>query len=80
MEAHNELLSGCLDDEVEALQQHKAQYDEARRLSDGSNPCWSHPGSDSDSEAVLEVDIESLPMEGAGKRASQRGEVSDLKG
>ena len=35
LEAHNELLFGCLDDEVEALQQRKAEYDEERRLSDG---------------------------------------------
>ena len=66
---------GCLDEEVEALQQYKAQYDEARRLSDGSDSCWSHPCSDSDSEAVPEVDIESLPMGGAGEGGSQRGYV-----
>ena len=72
---YNELLFGCLDEEVEALQQYKAQYDEARRLSDGSDSCWSHSGSDSDSEAVPEVDIEPLPMGGAGEGASQRGKV-----
>ena len=56
LEAHNELLFGCLDEEVEALQQCMAQYDEARRLSDGSGSCWSHLGSDSDSVAELEVE------------------------
>ena len=75
LEAYNELLFGCLDEEVEALQQYKAQYDEARRLSDGSDSCWSHSGSDSDSEAVPEVDIEPLPMGGAGEGGSQRGKV-----
>ena len=80
MEAYNELLFGCLDEEVEALQQYKAQYDEARRLSDGSDSCWSHLGSDSDSEAVLEVDIESLLVGGAGEGTSQRGEVEGAGG
>ena len=37
MEVHNELLFGCLDCEVEALQQRKAVYDEARSLSYGSD-------------------------------------------
>ena len=46
LEAHNELLFGCLDGEVEALQQRKAVYDEERRLSDGSESCWSYSGSD----------------------------------
>ena len=31
LEAYNELLFGCLDEEVEALQQSKAQYDEVRK-------------------------------------------------
>ena len=35
---HNELLIGCLDDEVEALQQRKAQHGEARGLSEGRVP------------------------------------------
>ena len=48
LEAHNELLFGCLDGEAEALQQSKAVYDEARRLSDGSGSCWSYSGSDSE--------------------------------
>ena len=42
LEAYNELLFSCLDEEVDALQQYKAQYDEARRLTDGSDSCWSH--------------------------------------
>ena len=50
-----------------------AQYDEARRLSDGSDSCWSHPDNDSDNETRLEVDIESLPMGEAGEGVSQRG-------
>ena len=73
LEACNELLFGCLDEEVEALQQYKAQYDEARRLSDGSDPCWSHTGSDSHSEVVLEVDTELLPM-GVLRRGPRKGE------
>ena len=48
LEALNELLLGNLDGEVEALQQRKAVYDEERRLSDGSDSCWSYSGSDSD--------------------------------
>ena len=39
LEAYNELLLGCLDEEMEVLQQYKAQYDEARRRSDGSDSC-----------------------------------------
>ena len=39
LEAHNEVRFGCLDGEVEALQQRKAVYDEERRLSDGSDSC-----------------------------------------
>ena len=65
LEAHNELLFGCLDDEVEALQQRKAHYDEARRLPEWGDPCWSYSGSDSGSEAGLEVGTEPLALEGA---------------
>ena len=61
LEAYNELLFGCLDDEAEALQRRKAQYGEARRLSDGSGSCWSYSGSDSGGEAGLEVGTGSLP-------------------
>ena len=74
-QAYNELLFGCLDDEVEALQQSKAHYDEARRLSDGSDSCWSHPCSDSGSEAGLEVGTGSPPMGGAGGEVSHGGEA-----
>ena len=35
LEAHNEVLFGYLDGEVGALRQRKAEYDEARRLSEG---------------------------------------------
>ena len=63
--ACNEWLFGCLDVEVGALQQRKAVYDEARRLSDGSDSCWSCSGSDSGNEAELEVGSEPLTMEGA---------------
>ena len=52
LEAHNEVLFGCLDGEVEALQMREAVYDEERRLSDGSDSCWSYSGSGSGSEAV----------------------------
>ena len=41
LEALTEVLFGCLDGEIEALQQRKAVYDEERRLSDGSDSCWS---------------------------------------
>ena len=64
LEALNEVLFGCLDGEVEALQQRKAVYDQERRLSDGSDSCWSYSGSDSDSEAELEVGSEPLALEG----------------
>ena len=79
-EAYNELLFGCLDDEVEALQQRKAQYDEARRLSDGSDSCWGYSGSDSGSEAGLEVGTESQPRGGAVEEAPQGGEVEGATG
>ena len=53
LEALNEVLFGCLDDEVEAPQQRRAVYDEERRMSGGSDSCWSAADSDSDSEAEL---------------------------
>ena len=64
LKAHNELLFGCLDGEVEALQQRKAVYDEARSLSDGNDSCWRYSGSDSGSEAELEVGSAPLALEG----------------
>jgi hypothetical protein len=75
LEAHNELLFGNLDGEVEALQQRKAVYDEERRLSDGGDSCWSYSGSDSDSVAELEVDSEPLALEGAVVVVTLGGEV-----
>ena len=64
------MLFGNLDGEVEALQQRKAVYDEERRLSDGSDSCWSCSDSDSGSVAELEVGRESLALEGEGVVAS----------
>ena len=75
MEAHKEVLLGCLDGEVEALQQRKAEYDEERRLSDGSDSCWSCSGSGSGSEAVPEVDIGPPTLEGAVVVAAQGREL-----
>ena len=54
LEAYNELLFGNLDAEVEAVQQRKAAYDEERRLSEGSDSCWSGAESDSGSAAEME--------------------------
>jgi hypothetical protein len=53
LEAYNELLFGNLDAEVEAMQQRRAIYDEERRLSEGSDSCWSGAGSDSDNAAEM---------------------------
>ena len=75
LEAHNELLFGCLDGEVGALQQRKAVYDEERRLSGGSDSCWSYSGSDSGSEVELEVGSEPLALEGAVVVVAQGGEL-----
>ena len=55
LEAMNEVLFGCLDPEVAALQQRKAEYDEERRLSEGSDSCWSDTDSDSSDVAELVV-------------------------
>jgi hypothetical protein len=80
LDAHNEVLFGCLDGEVEALQQRKAQYDEARRLSDGSDSCWSYSDSDSGSEAGLEVGTAPLALEGAVVVVTQGGEEEGAAG
>ena len=56
LEAYNELLFGCLDPEVAVLQQDKAEYDEARRQSDGSDT--SGDCSDGDSGSVAELVVE----------------------
>jgi hypothetical protein len=74
LEAYNELLFGCLDGEVEALQQRKAAYDEARRQSDGSDTCGSCPDSDSGSVAELEVGSVPPALESAGVVAARQGE------
>ena len=55
-------MLGCLDGEVEALQQRKAMYGEARRLYDGGGSCWSYSDSDSGSGAELEVGSEPLAL------------------
>ena len=72
------MLLGCLDGEVQALQQRRAVYAEERRLSDGSDSCWSGTGSDSDSEAELEADSGPLVQEGALAVAAQEGELVRL--
>ena len=41
LEAYNEVLFGYLDNEVGALRQWRAEYCGARRLSGGSDSCWS---------------------------------------
>ena len=78
LEAHNEWLFGCLDGEVVALQQRKAEYDEERRLSEGSDSCWSGADSDTDSAAELEVDKEPLAVESAAVVAAQGGELEGV--
>ena len=78
LEACNEWLFGYLDGEVEVLQQRKAVYDEERRLSDGSDSCWSDAGSDSDSEAELVVGSRPPALEGAVMVAVQEGELVGL--
>ena len=56
LEAMNGVLFGCLDPEVAAMQQRKAVYDEERRMSEGSDSCWSDAGSDSSSVIEQKVD------------------------
>jgi hypothetical protein len=55
LEAQNEVLAGLLEGEVRALRRRKAEYEEARRLSDGSDSCWSDPDGDSDNESAPEL-------------------------
>ena len=69
-----------LDSEVEALQQRKAVYDEERRLSEGSDSCWSGAYSDSDSAAELEVNTEPIALEGAVVVVIQGGEGEGATG
>ena len=78
LEACNEWLFGYLDGEVEALPQRKAVYDEERRLSEGSDSCWSDAGSNSDIEAGLEVGSRPSALEGAVVVAAQEGEQVGL--
>jgi hypothetical protein len=75
LEAYTELRFGCLDGEVEALQQRKAEYDEERRMSDESDSCWSNSGSDSDSTTELEVGSEPPTLEGAVALTTHGGGV-----
>ena len=75
LDAYNELLFGCLDGEVEALRQRKAEYDKERRMSDESESCWSNSGSDSDSTSELEVGSEPPTLEGAVVVTTQGGGV-----
>ena len=72
LEALNEVLAGCLEGEVRALKQRRADYDEERRQSEGSDSCWSGADSDPDSAAELEVVDEPSALEGA---AAEQGEV-----
>jgi hypothetical protein len=51
------LTSGGNFQHLRALRRRKAEYDEARRLSDGSDSCWSDPDGDSDNESTPELDI-----------------------
>jgi hypothetical protein len=79
LEALNEALSGSLEGEVRALKRRKADYDEARRQSDGthgSDSCWSGADSDSDSAVELEVVNEPSALKGA---AAEQGEVEPLR-
>ena len=63
LEAYNELLFGCLDEEVAALQQRKAEYDEARRQSDGSDTSGDCSSNDSSSVAELVVEGSQGPLQ-----------------
>ena len=76
LEALNEVLSGSLEGEVRVLKRRKADYDEARRQSDGSDSCWSGADSDSDSAAELEVVDGPSALEGT---AAEQGEVEPLR-
>ena len=80
LEAYNELLFGNLDAEVEAVQQRKAAYDEERRLSEGSDSCWSGACSDSDSATEIEVSTEPIALEGAVVAVLQGGEGEGAAG
>ena len=49
-------------------------YDGERRLSEGSDSCWSNASNDSNSAAEIEVDIEPNAPEGDVMAVIQRGE------
>ena len=76
LEAYNELLFGCLDEEPEAMQQRKAAYDGARRQYDRSDTCARGSCSDSDSGSVAELEVDSVPtaLESAVVVAVREGE------
>ena len=57
------------------MKQRKADYDEARRLSDGSDSCWSDSDGDSGNETAPELDIGPPTLEGAGAMTAQEGDL-----
>ena len=63
--AYTELLFGCLDGEVRALQRREAVYDGTRGQPDGSDTCEGCSDSDSGSVAELEVGSGPPALEGA---------------
>ena len=79
LKAQNEVLSGCLDGEVRALKQRKADCDETRRLSDGSNSCWSDSDGSPGNKTAHGLDIGSPALDDAGVVSTQ-GEDLDGEG
>ena len=75
LEAYNDLLFGCLDPEVAALQQDTAEYDEARRQSDGGDT--SGDCSDDGSGSVAELVAEGRPghLQPISRKRVSRGRV-----
>ena len=71
LEAYNEVLFGHLEGEVRALRRRKADYGEARRLTDGGDSCWSNSDDDSDNETILELAIGPPTLEVAVVVAAQ---------
>ena len=55
LEAHDEVLFGHLEGEVRASKQRKANYDETRRLHEGSDSCWIDSEGDSCNETAPEL-------------------------
>ena len=69
LEAYNELLFGCSDGEVAPPQQRKAEYDETRRQSDGSDTSGGCSDNDAGSVAELVVERRQGPLQSLlGKR------------